>query len=205
MSRFALWTEDHPLLLASASSARRDLIASAGIPVEILPAMLDERAAESALADRSPQGVARGLAQAKALAVSTVHPGRLVLGADQTLALEEAILHKPRDQDEARRHLEGLSGKVHHLHSGLALAQDRTVLWSHVESAALHMRPLGAAFLDAYLAAAGDDVLGSVGAYRLEAHGAHLFERVEGDHSTILGLPLAPLLAELRRKGCLVA
>ncbi|HRJ69177.1 MAG TPA: Maf family protein [Beijerinckiaceae bacterium] len=206
MSRpYALWRAGPPLLLASASTVRRRLLEECGIPVEATPAGLDERAAEACLADRSPSMLARGLAEAKARAVSARSAGRLVLGADQTLALADTIYHKPRDIAEARRHLEAFSGRTHHLHSGLALVRDATVLWAHVESATLHVRTLSRAFIDGYLEAAGADVLASVGAYRLEAHGAHLFERIEGEHSTILGLPLRPLLAELRRQGCLLA
>lgn len=202
--RHALWTGDRPLVLASASAVRRLLLDDAGIPVEAMPAALDERAAEAGLTDRSPQAIACGLAVAKALAVSALKPGRLVLGADQTLALGATLCHKPRDRTEARRQLAAFSGRAHQLHSGLALARNGTVLWTQVASATLHVRTLSAAFLDAYLDAAGDEVFACVGGYRLEAHGAHLFDLIEGDHSTILGLPLGPLLAELRRQGCLV-
>ena len=139
------------------------------------------------------------LAEAKALSVSHPLTGRLVLGCDQTLALGTTAFHKPVGIAGARSHLEQLSGKTHYLHSGLALVQDGQILWSHCETARMTMRHLSADMIDAYLDQAGDGILSCVGAYQLESLGIHLFERIEGDQSTIIGLPLLPLLANLRR------
>lgn len=204
-TRFALWKLDRPLVLASASPIRLELLVDAGLWTEARPASIDERAVEARLGRMAPQDIARGLAEAKAVSVSGQMPGRLVLGADQTLALDGERFHKPHDRTDARRHLVSLSGRTHHLHAGLALAQDGAALWSHVESAALSARLLTPAFIEAYLDSAGDAVLSSVGAYQLEALGAHLFDRIEGEHTTILGLPLQPLLRELRQRGCIAA
>jgi septum formation protein len=200
-----LWLLDEPLLLASGSRFRRALLESAGIPLDVEAAAIDERIAEAALRAQKvgPEGVARGLSEAKALAVSERHPARLVLGCDQTLALGEEAFHKPAGRDGARDHLRRLSGHAHFLHSGLALARGGKLLWSHVESARMTMRPLSEAMIEAYLDAAGEAVISSVGAYQLEALGIHLFERIEGDQSTIIGLPLLPLFRALRAEGAL--
>ena len=192
-----------PLVLASKSKVRRTLLEAAGIPVEIDPADIDERAVEASHAGASPKNVAILLAREKALAVARRRPGLLVLGADQTLALGTRRFSKPATISAAREQLALLSGKTHALHSGVAVARDGAILFETVATARLTMRVLSNDTLDAYLAAAGERVLQSVGAYQLEGLGVHLFEKIEGDHFTILGLPLLPLLAFFGREGML--
>jgi septum formation protein len=200
------WLLEKPLVLASGSRFRRALLDAARIPAESLPASIDERAAETRLreAGAGPDAVARGLSEAKALSVSAAKPGRLVLGCDQTLALGDIAFHKPDGRIGARDHLRRLSGRAHHLHSGLCLARDGALLWSHVESARMSMRPLSETMIEAYLDAAGEAILGSVGAYQLESLGIHLFEAIEGEQSAIIGLPMLPLLRALRAEGALL-
>jgi septum formation protein len=201
-----LWLGKAPLVLASRSEARRTLLASAAIPHEPVDSGLDERAfeARSLGDDADPGAVALALAEAKARTVSARLPGRLVLGADQTLSLEGRRCSKPRDRDEASAQIAAMSGKTHALHSGVAVVLDGELLFGEVVEARLSARELGPAFIAAYLEAAGDDVLQSVGAYRLEGVGIHLFREIVGDQSTIMGLPLPPLLAFLRRAGYLL-
>lgn len=201
-----LWRGTAPLVLASKSAARRALLAGARLPYEVVSVEVDERLLEAEVAAEGagPSAVALVLARAKAAAGSAAHPGRLVIGADQTLALDDEAFHKPADIAAARAQIARLAGHTHALHSAVTVVQDGTVLFEAVESAHLTMRALDATTLDAYLAAAGDAVLSSVGGYQLEGLGIHLFERVEGDHSVILGLPLLPLLAFLRRQGVLL-
>lgn len=201
----ALWLAAHPLVLASRSAARRALLQEAGIPVELAPADIDERALERDAPSQTPAGVAAFLARAKAAAVAQSHPGRLVLGADQTLALEDRRFAKPADHAAARTQLRALSGHTHELHSAVALVQDGAVLHEYVSTARLTMRRLTERFLDLYLDAAGNAATASVGAYQIEGLGIQLFERVEGDYFTILGLPLIPALDFLRQHGCLAS
>lgn len=203
IARGALWSGDNPLILASASRIRRALIEATGIPVEVEAADIDERGLEYALGPRGPREVAANLAAAKAVAVSALHTTRYVLGADQTLEVAGRQLNKPQSRREAADHLVLLSGLKHQLHSGLALAINGHTVWSHVETATLHVRPLSGSFIHDYLDAAGDDVMLSVGAYQIEGLGMHLFDRIEGDHTTIMGLPLLPLLRQLRKMGLL--
>ena len=198
------WRERDPLVLASRSSARRALLEAAGIPLELLPADLDERALERG-ASLAPGAVAQFLSREKAAAVSRARPGRLVLAADQVASLGAQRFSKPADRAMARAQLSMLSGRSHELHSAITFAQDETVLFEHVEVARLTMRPLSEAFLDAYLDAAGSAVTASVGAYQVEGLGIQLFERIEGDYFTVLGLPLVSALDFLRRRGCLLA
>jgi len=190
-------------MLASKSKVRRTLLEAAGIPVEIDSADIDERAAEAPHAGASPENVALLLAREKALAVARRRPGLLVLGADQTLALGSRRFSKPATIASAREQLASLSDKTHALHSGLAVARDGKILFETVATARLTMRALSNDTLDAYLSAAGERILGSVGAYQLEGLGVHLFEKIEGDHFTVLGLPLLPLLGFFRREGML--
>ncbi|MCB1386640.1 MAG: Maf family protein [Nitratireductor sp.] len=195
------------LILASRSPTRARMLRDAGIPFKTAAARIDERAVEAPLseADLPPADIAEVLAIAKAEAVSGGNPGALVIGCDQLLAFEGALLHKVEDMEGARRRLLQLSGKTHHLHSAVAIVRDGEVLWSHVDPAAITFRPLTPAFVGRHLAEAGEAVLGSVGAYQIEGLGVQLFERVEGDFFAIMGLPLLPLLAELRRLGALEA
>lgn len=196
--REALWLASEPLVLASSSAIRRAIIDSLGIPVETVPARIDERALEAECAAASPVDIARTLASAKADEVSARLPHRLVLGADQTLAVAGRTLHKASSRQQAADHLTLLSGRSHQLHAGLALSRNGRTLWQHVETAVLSVRPLSAGFIHAYLDAAGEGVLSSVGVYQIEDLGMHLFEKIEGDHTTIMGLPALPLLRQLR-------
>lgn len=200
-----LWQDDRPLVLASRSASRRHMLEAAGIPIEICVPDIDERAVEKAAGTPPPPAAAALLAREKAMAASRLRPGRIVAGADQTLAFADRRLDKPADIAAARGQLMMLAGKTHHLHSAVALAQDGRVLFDAIDTASLTVRPLSAAFLDRYLEATGDAVLSSVGAYQLEKTGIHLFERIEGNYFTILGLPLLPLLDFLRRNGSLSA
>jgi len=200
-----LWLAAAPLLLASRSASRRAVLASAAIPVEAVPADIDERAIEANATDKSPTGVAKLLAVTKALAVAAQRPGRLVLGADQTLAVGERLFAKPADLRAARAQLASLRGTTHALHSGLALVRDGAVVLEHCEIATLTMRNFSDCFLDAYIEAVGPAVTASVGGYQVEGIGIQLFERIEGDHFTILGLPLLRLLAYLRDASYLAA
>lgn len=191
------------LILASGSPFRKAMLENAGVPVDAIPADLDERALEAPLAESgaTPEEVAMVLAEAKAVAVSEEHPGRLVLGCDQTLSLDDEVFHKPDDMQGARRHLLKLSGKTHQLNSAVVLVRDGETLWRHVAIASLTMRALDPAFIGRHLAHVGKKALSSVGAYQIEGEGIQLFEKVEGDHFTIVGLPLLPVLKELRQLG----
>lgn len=195
------------LILASQSPFRRMLMENAGLAFETEAAAIDERAVETALSvhNPTPQAVAEALAIEKALDVARRRPGAFVIGSDQTLSLEGRVFHKPADMTEARSHLLAMSGRSHSLNCGIALVQDGETLWSHVSVAHLTMRPLSDTFVDRHLARVGARVLASVGAYQLEGEGVQLFERIDGDYFTILGLPLLPLLAKLRDLGAIDA
>jgi len=196
-----------PIVLASGSPFRRKMLEDAGLAVEASPARIDERAVEQATQDSgvTPAELATILAEAKALDISERLPARLVIGADQTLSLGDDVLHKPRDMEEARRRLLALSGRPHELNSAVVIARDGAVLWRHVSTARLTMRELDPAFIGRHLSRVGDKALSSVGAYQIEGEGIQLFDAVEGDHFTIVGLPLLPLLAELRSLGAVDA
>ncbi len=200
-----LW-QTQPLVLASKSAPRRALLEAAGIPLVIDPADIDERAAEAASPKEAatPDGAALLLARAKAFETAKRNKGKTVLGADQTLALGNERFSKPKSIEAARAQLRKFSGKTHALHSGIALVRDGTVLFETVSSAHLTMHKFSDAFLDAYLADAGERVMQSVGAYQLESVGVNLFEKIEGDHFTILGMPLMPLLAYFRKSVMMV-
>jgi septum formation protein len=200
-----LWLADRPLVLASKSAVRHAVLRDAGIPVEIVPADIDERGIEQQAGTRDPGEVATLLAREKARAIAARLPGRLVLGADQTLALGNRRFSKPPDVAAAREQLKVLCGQTHALHSAIALMRDGTVLFEQCEVARLTMRDFSDQFLDAYLDAMGAAVTTSVGAYQLEKAGIQLFERIEGNHFVILGLPLFALLASLRRERLLAA
>jgi nucleoside triphosphate pyrophosphatase len=196
-----LWLKPESLVLASKSEIRHQILVASGIPVEVRPAAIDERSIERDAGLASAADVARLLAAAKAKAVGEAMPGRLVLGADQTLGFNGRIFSKPADRAAARAQLGQLRGSAHELHSAIAVVQDRDVLFEHVSSAQLTMRAFSDAFLERYLDTVGPAALQSVGSYQLEAAGIHLFERIDGDHFTILGLPLLPLLRFLRTRG----
>jgi septum formation protein len=197
------WRAADPLVLASKSNIRRALLAAAGVAVEVVPSDIDERAVEGEAPLKSPAGVAALLARAKASAVVRSRPGRLVLGADQVLALDAKRFTKPADRAAARAQLRELAGRTHELHSAIAFVQEATVLFEHVSTARLTMRTFSDEFLERYLDAAGAAATESVGAYQLEGLGVQLFDSVDGDYFTVLGLPLLAALDFLRRHGCL--
>jgi len=198
-----LWLAGEPLVLASKSAIRHAILRNAGIPVAVEPADIDERAIEQRSAEHDAGELAALLAREKARTIAARLPGRLVLGADQTLALGERRFSKPADRAGARRQLAALRGQTHELHSALALARGSSVLFEHREVARLTMRSFSDQFLEAYLDAAGAALTASVGGYQLEKVGIQLFEQIQGDHFTILGLPLVPLLDYLRSAGWL--
>ena len=199
----AFWLAPAPLILASRSAARRRLLEAAGIPIELCPADLDERALEGNAVPQSPTAVAALLAREKAAMVAKAHPDRLVLGADQTLALGAKRFSKSPDRLAVRAQLQALRGRTHELHAAIAFVQDGAVVFEHVETARLTMRAFSDDFLNRYLDTVGDAVLASVGGYQLEGLGVQLFESIEGDYFTILGLPILQALDFLRRQGCL--
>ncbi|MEQ9640700.1 MAG: Maf family nucleotide pyrophosphatase [Alphaproteobacteria bacterium] len=192
-----------PLLLASQSPARRRLLGAAGLRFDAVDSGLDEARMKRALQAEQPTpgDMARALAEMKAVKVSKTHPEALVVGADQVLACDAVLYDKPADLDQARQALKGLRGRDHVLVSAVAVAANGAAIWHHVDQATLRMRRLSDAALEDYMAAEGVGVLESVGAYRLEGLGAQLFERVDGDYFTVLGLPLLALLAYLRGHG----
>ncbi len=194
------------LILASASVGRAALLRGAGLEFRQRSANVDERALETEAAakgDLDPGALAVMLAEAKALDVSACEPGALVIGADQVTACGGTVIHKPADAEAAREQLARLRGKTHSLNAGLCVARDGTVLWRHLDRAHLTMRDFSDAFLEAYLRSEGEALLRSVGVYRIEGPGIQLFSRIEGDHFTIIGLPLLPLLGYLREIGWL--
>lgn len=188
------------IVLASGSPFRRKMLEDAGLEIEVEKPQIDERAVEAAVANSGvgPEDLALILAEAKALEVSQNRPGALVIGTDQTLSLGDEVLHKPHDMEEARRRLLALSGKTHQLNSAVVLMRDGEVLWRHVGVARLTMRELDPGFVGRHLSHVGQKALSSVGAYQIEGEGIQLFETIEGDHFTIVGMPLLPLLAKLR-------
>ncbi|MGO9816598.1 MAG: Maf family protein [Acidocella sp.] len=192
------------LILASTSAARQAMLRQAGLDFAAIPSGVDEAALKQGFAG-TPEELALALAAAKARAVGASHPGALVLGADQLLVCDGAVFDKPADLDEAAAHLRRLSGRTHQLVTAACVVTGGEIAWSHVERATLSVRELSEAFIARYLAAEGKEVLGCVGAYRLEGLGAQLFTRIEGDHFTILGLSLLPLLGFLRGAGVLAA
>lgn len=193
------------IVLASGSPFRKKMLADAGLDFIQDRPQIDERAVEKAVegAGLTPEDLASILAEAKALDVSQRHPGKIVIGTDQTLSLGDEVLHKPKDMEEARRRLLALSGKTHQLNSAIVLVRDGEVLWRHVGIARLTMRQLDPGFIGRHLSRIGDKALSSVGAYQIEGEGIQLFESIEGDHFTIVGLPLLPLLDQLRHLGAI--
>jgi septum formation protein len=197
------WRESAPLILASKSAGRRQALQHSGVPFEIIPADVDERAIESRLDGADADAIALALARAKALAISA--EGRLVLGADQVASCEGRIFGKPPTMRDAEALLRFLSGRRHRLHSAIALARDGAVIFATVGVADLTMRALSEDFIAAYLTATGENALTSAGAYQIEGLGAQLFSKVEGDYWTIMGLPLLELFEALRRQGALLS
>lgn len=193
------------LVLASKSAARRAMLENAGVAFEARVAGVDEDAIKAQSGDLDAAALAVRLAEAKALAVSRDDETAWVLGSDQTLAFDGGLISKAPTLEAARERLKSMRGRTHHLHSGAALAVKGQVVWSGVDTVRMRMRDFSDAFLDAYLAAEGEVLLSCVGAYRLEGLGSQLFEAVDGDYFTVLGLPLWPVLAELRRAGVLAA
>lgn len=192
------------LILASKSVTRRAVLDGAGVTYEAVGSGVDEDVAKAALLAKGagPKAIAQALAEQKALAVAAGRPG-LVIGADQTLEFAGALHDKVETVAEARERLKALRARPHQLHSAVAVAEGGAVIWRETESATLTMRDFSDDFLEDYLAAEGEAALGSVGCYRLEGLGVQLFERIEGDYFTILGLPLMGLLDLLRRRGIL--
>ncbi|MCV9967359.1 Maf-like protein [Pararhizobium sp. BT-229] len=188
------------LVLASASPFRRMLLENAGIRFQAQAAAIDERAIENQIegSGSSPEEVALVLAEAKARHVGEAFPDDIVIGSDQTMSLGQRVYHKPRDMQEAGDHLMSLSGQTHQLNSAIVLTRGNDILWKHVSSARMTVRTLSADFISRHLERVGEKALSSVGAYQLEGEGIQLFEKIEGDYFTILGLPMLPLLAKLR-------
>ena len=193
---------DEVLILASKSAARQAMLNEAGVSFSVQVADVDEAALKTPGVDAAE--LASDLARLKALTVSRHHDDAWVLGADQTLAFDGGLISKARTLDEARSRLQAMRGKTHTLHSAAALAKGGQIVWSGIDTVTLRMRDFSDTFLDAYLAFEGEGLLACVGSYRIEGMGAQLFEAVEGDHFTVLGLPLWPVMAELRRAGILL-
>ena len=199
----SVWRERQPLILASQSAVRKSLLANAGIAVEMIPADIDERGIQQNSGLKKPGRIASLLAAEKAKFISAENPGRYVVGADQTLALGERLFSKPASRAAAAEQIKTLAGQTHALHSAVSVARDGAVLFSDVSIARMTMRSLTDEEIAAYIEEAGDAVRSSVGAYQLERTGVHLFARIEGDHFTILGLPLLPLFEFLRSRNLL--
>jgi septum formation protein len=194
------------IVLASQSPSRRAMLTDAGVPFEAVGAGADEDAAKVALADLSPRDLADALAELKALKVSGRMPGRLVLGSDSLVALADGRrLDKPETREEAAEHLGAMSGGVHDLWSAAVVAEDGRAVWRHVARARLHVRPLSYSFIGEYLDREWPAIAGCAGAFRIEGPGVQLFDRIEGDHFTVLGLPLIPVLGYLRTRGTILA
>lgn len=185
------------LILASKSAARREVLANAGVSFDVQVAGVDEDALKVPGVDA--RELAIELAKAKALAVSVQHPEAVVLGADQTLAFDGGLISKAPDLEQARARLASMRGRPHQLHSGVALAKGGQIIWSGADTAHMVVRDFSDAFLDAYIAAEGQELLYCVGSYRLEGMGSQLFDKVDGDYFTVLGMPLWLVLEQLRR------
>ncbi|MCT2557875.1 Maf family protein [Tsuneonella sp. YG55] len=187
------------IVLASKSASRAAMLTAAGVAFEACPVPIDERALEASLAGARPDQVALALAEAKALAVSA--EDRLVLGSDSLVVVGDRRFDKPASRAEAAEHLRAFSGRAMQLHSAAAIARGGTIAWRHAAIATLQVRPLGDAFIESYLDAEWPAVAQCVGVFRIEARGVQLFERIEGDHFTVLGMPLLAVLGALRDLG----
>ena len=207
MTQFPMEQSGKRLILGSGSAVRSRLLRDAGLTIEVIPADVDEAAIRQALdlsdADMEPGDVAEILARTKAETVSAAHPEALVIGADQILCFEDRIFEKSPDFETARETLLTLRGGTHRLISAVCLAENGDTVWHFVDQAELTVRPMSEAFIGRYLAAAGEQVLSSVGVYQLEGLGSHFFESIRGDYFTVLGLPLLPLLETLRERKVL--
>lgn len=195
------------LILASKSPYRSMLLKNAGVNFSNEAANINERAIEEPLQNSgvTPEDMAMVLAEAKAQDVSARYKAALVIGSDQTLSLQDRVFHKPVDMEDARRHLLAMSGQTHQLNSAVTLAIDGQTVWRHISVARMSMRELSPAFIGRHLARVGNGVLSSVGAYQFEGEGVQLFDKINGDYFTIVGLPLLPLLKELRARGAIDA
>ena len=193
------------LILASKSASRRAMLDAAGVAYNAVPANVDERAIEQSLERASPAEIAEALSVAKAAEVAKAHPGALVLGSDSLVVAGGKRFDKPASRENAAEHLAFFSGKVIELHSAAALVKDGGCEWSHQSLARLHVRELSAAFIDHYLEAEWPEISFTVGCFRIEAMGVQLFESIEGDQFTVLGMPLLAVLGALREQGALLA
>ena len=193
------------LILASKSASRRAMLDAAGVPFEAIPADIDERAIEAELSDASPHEIAEALSVAKAAALATAHPDALILGSDSLVVVDNKRFDKPASRENAAEHLRFFSGKVMELHSAAALVRNDTCEWSHTDIARLKVRDLSDEFIEHYLEHEWPEVGFTVGVFRIEAMGVQLFESIEGDQFTVLGMPLLPLLGALREHGVLLA
>lgn len=193
------------IVLASGSPYRRKILEDAGLKLIVKGSQIDERAVEQAVAETGlkPDDLAQIIAEAKAIDVSQNEPGALVIGADQILSLDDQILHKPADMEEARRRLLKLSGRTHQLNSAVVIVKDGEAIWRHLSVAQMTMRELDPGFVGRHLSSVGEIALSSVGAYQIEGKGIQLFEKIEGDYFSIIGLPLLPLLDKLRELGAI--
>ncbi len=195
-----LWRLPDPIILASTSETRKSVLRSVGIPFEAVSPDVDERQIESGLQAlmKQPSEIALTLARAKSSEVSKKFARRWVIAADQTLSCDGHQFHKPTSRDQAAEQLSKLSGKTHYLHSAVVCVADSKIEFEHIETACLSMRQLSSSFISRYLDVCGESVTRSVGGYRIEGFGAHLFEEIEGDHTTILGFPILPVLRFFR-------
>lgn len=192
------------LILASKSASRRAMLDAAGIPYDSIPSNIDERAIERSLKGASPPEVAEALSVAKAAAIAAVSPEKLVLGSDSLVVVEGMRFDKPTSRDDAAEHLRFFSGKVIELHSAAALVCSDTCEWSHTDRALLHVRELSEDFIAHYLDQEWPEIGYTVGCFRIEAMGVQLFDRIEGDQFTVLGMPLIAVLGALREQGVLI-
>lgn len=193
------------LILASLSPFRAGLLKNAGLNIKIEGAHIDERTIERDREAVSAKKLAEVLSFEKAYEVSSRFPEAFIIGCDQTLELNGGVVHKPKNMQDARQRLMDMSGKIHFLHSGVALVKNHQLLWASVETTHMHVRDLTPTFIDCYLERVGNEVLSSVGAYQIEGEGIQLFEKIDGDYFNIIGMPLLPLLNELRRLGVINA
>jgi len=200
-----IWSTKEPLILASQSAIRAELLKKVGFPFSVAIADIDERKIENELNSdtKTPQQIALALAEAKSLAVSQNNPDAWVIGADQTLAFEHNILHKVATRQEAETQLQSMSGKAHELHSALAVVRQNKTVSLSVDTAVLNLRVLSPQDIQTYCDLAGDVLFQSVGCYQFEGLGRHLFESVDGQEDVILGLPLDPIIKFFRSAGCL--